>query len=123
MKQTVKYPARVLSPIKKYLKDREKKLLQRKKEYKASDPFNDADRLKDSIATDAGAAKKFEHEKNVAVSSELDKTLINIKKALTKIKLGKYGLCEQCGKMIDTDRLSVDPTALTCVECAKKNSK
>ena len=73
-------------------------------------------------ATDARAAGRFGHERSVAVGSELDKMLINVKKALANIKIGKYGLCENCGKMIDTDRLAIDPTASVCVECAKKSS-
>ena len=120
MNNIFKYPAKVLLPIKNYLKTREEKILNRKKELSESDPFNNEDRMTDNIATDAGAAKKFEHEKSVAVSSELDKTLINIRKALAKIKIGKYGFCDGCGEMIDTDRLSVDPAISMCVKCANK---
>lgn len=123
MKNIFKYPAKVLLPIKNHLKGKEKKIIDRKKRVKDADPFAKDDRMSNNTATDAGAAKKFEHEKSVAVSSELDKTLINIRKALTKIKIGKYGFCEKCGGMIDTDRLSVDPAVSTCVKCANKNNK
>ena len=123
MKNIFKYPAKVLLPIKNYLKGKEKKIVKRKKKIKDADPFVKDDRMANNTATDAGAAKKFEHEKSVAVRGELDKTLINIRKALTKIKIGKYGFCEECGEMIDTDRLSVDPAASNCVKCAKNNKK
>jgi RNA polymerase-binding transcription factor DksA len=35
------------------------------------------------------------------------------------VKLGKYGICEKCGKMIDTDRLAINPEATTCIDCEK----
>ena len=50
----------------------------------------------------------------------LSKRMVQMRKALTRIKLGKYGLCETCGKMIDTERLAIHPEATTCVECQKK---
>ncbi|MBI4999343.1 TraR/DksA C4-type zinc finger protein [Candidatus Gottesmanbacteria bacterium] len=34
-----------------------------------------------------------------------------------------YGICERCGKMIDTDRLAVMPAAELCLECEKKKEK
>jgi DnaK suppressor protein len=43
-----------------------------------------------------------------------------IKKALALIKLGKYGVCEICGKPIDKARLGAYPEATTCYECAQK---
>lgn len=43
---------------------------------------------------------------------------IQVKKALTAIKLGRYGICEVCGKPIDRARLSAYPEATTCINCA-----
>jgi len=40
--------------------------------------------------------------------------------ALEKIKKGKYGLCEKCGKKIYEERLKVFPEARYCVKCDKK---
>jgi len=60
------------------------------------------------------------HERVQAIKLEVDKGLINIRKALTRIKVGSYGTCARCGKLIDTDRLAINPTAEYCVECEKK---
>ncbi|MBU1500205.1 TraR/DksA C4-type zinc finger protein, partial [Patescibacteria group bacterium] len=49
-------------------------------------------------------------------------TLIRIRKTLTRIKLGRFGICEECKHMIDPDRLAIDPTATLCIDCAKKNA-
>ncbi|GIW69716.1 MAG: hypothetical protein KatS3mg101_0463 [Patescibacteria group bacterium] len=44
--------------------------------------------------------------------------LIQVKKALAAIKIGKYGICEVCGKPIDKARLKAYPQATTCLEHA-----
>jgi len=39
--------------------------------------------------------------------------------ALEKIKKGKYGKCEKCGKKIDLERLKIYPEARKCSKCEK----
>jgi len=116
----MKFPAYILKPIKDYLEKQRKKLEKRKKDLEKEDPFNDVGRLNDNAANDTEAAEEIGHERVAALKKEIDKTLIRVRKALTRIKLGKYGLCAQCGRMIDTDRLAIDPTADLCIECQKK---
>ncbi len=116
----IKFPLPVLKPVSKYLKDEEKKLKQRKKALETEDPFKDTDRVNDNAAADTEAAEEAGHDRVSALKLEVDKTLIRIRKTLTKIKLGKFGLCETCHQMIDTDRLAVDPTATHCINCAQK---
>jgi len=116
----IKFPLRVLRPIQNYLKNQEIKLKKRKKELEKEDPFNNTDRLIDNAASDSDAAEGIGHERVSALKREIDKSLIRIRKSLTRIKLGRYGLCSKCGKMINTDRLAINPTADLCVQCAKK---
>lgn len=118
----IKFPLKILLPLKKQLQVEEKKLNDRKKNLEAEDPFNDKDRLTNNAAIDTDAAEETGHDRIAALKLEVEKTLINIRKTLTKIKLGRYGLCEQCGQMIDTDRLAIDPTASLCIKCAAKNA-
>jgi len=115
----MKLPTHVLKPIQDYLESKRKKLEKRKKDLDKEDPFNDTFRLIDNAAIDTEAAEEEGHERVWALKKEIDKTLIRIKKTLTRIKLGKYGICAQCKKMIDTDRLAIDPTAELCVDCSK----
>lgn len=122
MKQIISIPAKVLEPVKNYLLSQQKKLKRRKKALKKEDPFSNPDRLNDRASPDTGASEQFGHERAKAMRGEVDKALIRIRKALTRIKLGKYGLCEDCKKMINTDRLAIDPSAQYCVSCQKKNS-
>ncbi|RDU64089.1 TraR/DksA C4-type zinc finger protein [Helicobacter sp. MIT 14-3879] len=46
-----------------------------------------------------------------------NKELLEINKALEKIKLNKYGKCEMCNKQIDIKRLRVKPYARYCIFC------
>jgi RNA polymerase-binding transcription factor DksA len=50
--------------------------------------------------------------------SILKKIRIQVKRALAAIKLGRYGICEVCGKPIDRARLTAYPEATTCISCA-----
>jgi DnaK suppressor protein len=110
------------STIKAFLTKQEKTLKDRKVALSAEDPFTDPDRLNDNAAIDTEANEQFGHQRIEAIRKEVDKTLINVRKALTKIKLGKYGLCEGCKKMIVTERLAVEPTARFCMDCQKKQA-
>ncbi|MBM3205879.1 conjugal transfer protein TraR, partial [Candidatus Shapirobacteria bacterium] len=58
-----------------------------------------------------------------ALEGQINRKLIQIKKALSRLKIGKYGVCEKCGKMIDTDRLMIMPETTVCVKCEKKKEK
>lgn len=80
------------------------------------DPFANEDR---SIITEPGtdAAALFGHEQAVVFEERLKKELAEIEKALSKIKDGTYGLCERCGKRIETKRLAVKPRAIYCLKC------
>lgn len=117
------FPQKLLGPIKQFLHLEEKKLNQRKKEIEEQDPFRDSKRLTDNASSDADASEQFGHATVEGLKREIDRKLIQIRKALTRIRIGKYGTCEKCGKMIDTDRLMIFPEATYCVECKKKKEK
>ncbi len=119
----LKFPKDVLQNIKKYLEQKQKETEKRITELKKEDPFSDTDRLSDNAASDTEAKEEFGHDTISAVQMELSKGLVRIRKSLTKIKIGKYGICEKCGKLIDTERLAIMPTAEMCFSCEKKNEK
>jgi DnaK suppressor protein len=123
MRRVIKFPAKVLRPIKDYLMAMQKRLEKRRRNIVAEDPFSDSSRVNDNAASDADAAEISGHDRAEALRDEVDRRLITVRKALTKIKLGRYGLCEECGKMIDTDRLAVNPAAELCMKCEKKKRK
>lgn len=119
IQQVIEFPAKVLEPVKNYLKKEERRLKERKKKLKKEDPFSDPGRGEDN-AVDSDALEQAGHERIEAIQTEVDKALITVRKALTRIKLGNYGTCESCGKMINTDRLAIKPTADSCIACERK---
>jgi DnaK suppressor protein len=40
--------------------------------------------------------------------------------ALARLEAGTYGICQECGQVIDPDRLEVVPSAVLCVDCQRK---
>jgi len=116
------FPLSVLKPLISYLKGEEKRLVKAKKDLRKADPFVVGNRDDDN-SVDADVAENVEHDRASAMRQQVSRSLIEIKKTLTRIKLGKYGLCANCGKMIDTDRLAVKPTAEYCMECERKFEK
>ena len=119
----IKFPNNLVAPIKKFLHLEESKLSERKKILEKEDPFKDPTRITDNAAIDTDAAEQFGHTNVEGLRREIDRKLIQIRKALSRIKIGKYGVCEKCGKMIDTDRLMVFPEATKCISCEKKKEK
>lgn len=118
-----KFPINLLKPIESFLKQEKANTEKEMVQLSTEDPFNDTDRLMDNASIDTEVKEQVGHERIEAIKLELSRNLVRIRKALTKIKIGKYGTCEKCGKIIDTDRLAVMPTAEFCLECEKKKEK
>lgn len=121
--KTVAFPKGVLIPVRNFLVARLHILEKRKKDISKEDPFADRSRVDDNAAPDIEADEQFGHARTTAINKEINKSIINIRKALTYIKLGRYGICEECGQLIDTERLIADPTATLCAEDAAKREK
>lgn len=118
--KSITFPASILEPIRMFLTGEKAKLEQKQKELDKRDPFSDPDRVNDNASSDDEAAEQLGHAQTSALKGQLDRRLVQIRKALTRIKVGNYGTCEKCGKMIDTDRLILMPEATKCASCAKK---
>lgn len=120
VKGGLRFPSSVLKPVSDFLSARLHILQKRQKEIKSEDPFKDTSRTIDNAASDIEADEQFGHARTTALSGSLSRRIIQIRKALTRIKLGKYGICEECGQMIDTDRLIAFPEATLCAKDARK---
>lgn len=53
------------------------------------------------------------------VEYSLELTLREVKQALKRIKTGKYGICEKCGKEVSKERLLAIPETRVCMDCQK----
>ena len=72
-----------------------------------------------SAGLEKAADEVEEYEARLPVEFNLETKLKNIDLALEKIKKGKYGICEKCGKEIPEERLKVSPEARFCLRCKK----
>ena len=117
-KNTVSIPKNLLAPIKNFLEGEMMKWKKTQKEIKQSDPFSDADRDQNN-SMESDLDEQIGHFDAEIKVGFVKKQLVQLRKALTRIKIGKYGICEKCGKMIDTDRLAIKPEVTTCINCAR----
>jgi RNA polymerase-binding transcription factor DksA len=50
----------------------------------------------------------------IGIANNLKVRLGEIDAALEKIRIGKYGICEKCGKKIENEILDIDPESRLC---------
>jgi RNA polymerase-binding transcription factor DksA len=112
-----------VTPVANMLRDQLKKLEKRKREIDKDDPFKNADRMNENTSMDDTATEQFGHAQVVAMKEQIDRRIVQIRKALTMIKVGKYGVCDDCGKMIETKRLMFEPEATFCASCQGKRER
>ena len=72
-----------------------------------------------SQALEDAADQVEEYVTLLPIEHNLELRLRDINLALEKIKKGKYGKCEKCGKNIKEERLKVYPEARVCSKCSK----
>jgi DnaK suppressor protein len=119
----IRFPQTLLNQVGAFLQDKLRLLERRKKEIEGEDPFKDKTRISVNASPDDDAYEQFGHARSSAIKKEMERKIIQTRKALSRIKIGKYGICDDCGKMIDTDRLMVYPEATLCASCQKKKEK
>jgi DnaK suppressor protein len=121
-KVVLSLPGRLLSPIKIFLEKELVLLKRRKKQLKKEDPFSDGNRVNEN-SLEEDLDEQIGHFDNEIKVKFLSKQIAQLRMALTRMKIGKYGICQKCGQMIDTDRLAIKPEAITCIKCSKKSEE
>lgn len=53
------------------------------------------------------------------IEARLELSLLDVRRALKKIEVGAYGICEKCGKKISKKRLKILPETKFCSKCAR----
>jgi len=53
-----------------------------------------------------------------ALAGSLREALDEVEHALVKLDAGNYGVCEECGRPINSARLEAMPAARHCIDCA-----
>lgn len=120
--KSLNFPERLLRPIKSFLEGELIKLKRQKKNLKEADPFADFSRTgENSVEEDLD--EQLGHFDSEVKVHFVNRQIIQLRKSLTRMKIGKFGICEKCGKMINTDRLAIRPESTTCVECSRESEK
>jgi DnaK suppressor protein len=69
------------------------------------------------------ATESFELERRLTLEKRLRDQLADVERALKKFEDGSYGLCDNCGKPINPQRLEALPQATLCLECKARLAK
>ena len=69
------------------------------------------------------AARDSNNELMLNIGEQGWKKLKLVDGALVKIRLGEYGICQQCGEPIPEARLKIIPFAEYCVKCLESIEK
>jgi RNA polymerase-binding protein DksA len=67
-----------------------------------------------------GSTIAFEREQLAALRDQARAQLDEVREALHRLDVGRYGICERCGTAIAAERLVARPTARFCVNCASE---
>jgi DnaK suppressor protein len=65
----------------------------------------------------ADAAAEFERQLALGVQKKAN--LEMIERAINKIDDGSYGICDDCGKIIDPARMEILPYSNLCIDCCR----
>lgn len=66
------------------------------------------------------AAVTAERTEVLGLVESLKSQLEDVDKALSHIKTGTYGTCDNCGNDIGADRMAYRPSSVLCVDCKSK---
>lgn len=114
-------PINIIEDLKKRLKSKEKRLKEEQRLLGDEDPYKEQDRLSSNEEIDDALLEDSSKELVDMKQSAINLMQIQVKKALAALRLGKYGICEICGKPIDKARLKAYPEATRCLNCAQKS--
>ena len=70
-----------------------------------------------------GDTLNVERERDLALSASATQAVEEIDRALRRMDVGTYGICERCGKKIGVARLEALPFAALCIECKSREER
>lgn len=79
----------------------------------------DVDMGDDTDHLEEEADETEEYTNQLAQLMPLKERLADVMSALEKMRVGTYGICEQCKKEIALELLEVDPESRYCQDCKK----
>ena len=65
-----------------------------------------------------GTTEAVERISTTAAARSMAAALADVERALQKLDIGSYGVCDRCGRQIPPERLEAIPSAVLCVTCS-----
>jgi RNA polymerase-binding transcription factor DksA len=62
----------------------------------------------------------FQRELDLTVRNIAEQRRAEVEEALARQRAGTYGICAECGRPINPERLRARPEATLCIECARQ---
>jgi DnaK suppressor protein len=79
------------------------------------------DAADDGVVDDLDRASSAQGRNAATILAEvLSGNQLQIDRAMERVAEGRYGSCEDCGRAICRERLSVRPEATRCVDCQRR---
>lgn len=69
-----------------------------------------------------GTTEAVERVSSTAAARSIAAALADVDRALEKVDEGTYGLCDDCGQPISSERLEAISSAILCVTCSSRRS-
>ncbi|NLC54131.1 MAG: conjugal transfer protein TraR [Firmicutes bacterium] len=73
----------------------------------------------DNHPADLGS-ETYEQEKDLGLANAFRVRQAEIEDALERLKRGKFGVCRDCGRPIEEERLEALPSVATCINCQRE---
>jgi RNA polymerase-binding protein DksA len=105
--------------LKKQLKEEHKRL----KSQLSTSPVHDRGAIGYSTHQADDATEAFEQAKGLAMRQNTERLLDQVERALARFEDGTYGLCADCGRLIDPARLEALPYAQLCLDCQSRQER
>ena len=110
-------PQNLLNSLKNVLLSKGKQLRKEQRILDQIDPANDTDRdIDNADPIDEAVLEDTSKEIVDLRRTSADNMQQLVRKALARMKIGRYGICEVCGNPIEEARLRIYPEATTCTE-------
>lgn len=94
--------------------------LRKEIEQQGGDPDSDDAEIDVERGFADSAHATAERARTLSVMKALRANLRWVTRALTKMELGTYGVCERCGRPIGIERLEALPWAILCIDCKRR---
>jgi DnaK suppressor protein len=120
-----KYDKKTLKEFQQLLEKEKKELEEKIAELNAKEKEM-AIKMPDFTASEDASIEADEMEELnnlLSLKMEWENDLDRINQALERIEKGTYGICQECGNLIEIERLRIEPAAQICMQCVKKKNK